>query len=86
MDAYSKSQDCNFQVASDARGRGVLRLLLLQQQVNLLGVPCICLQLVALAFPSAKRSLPLCFAFEIMAYLLTMHFNISSLAIALGRC
>ena len=73
------------QVATDAKGRGVLRLLLLQQQMSLLSIPALCLQLVGLAFPSEQIPLLICVSSEIFSYVVITHHSISSIAIALGR-
>ena len=73
------------QVATDAKGRGVLRLLLLQQQLSLLSIPALCLQLVGLAFPSEQIPLLICVSYEIFCLVVITHHSISSIAIALGR-
>ena len=75
----------DLQVASDAKGRGVLRLLLLQQRFNLFSIAALCLQLITLLFPSTKCSSMLCFSYEIFTIVGIVHRIISSLAIALGR-
>ena len=75
----------DFQIATDDPGRGVLRLLLLQQQLNLLSIFALGIQLVAVLFPSMKMPLAVCFSFEIMSYAMGLHRNVSSLAIGLGR-
>ena len=75
----------SFQVASDARGRGVLRLLLRQQQINLLCIPALCLQVVLLTYPSTKMPPALCLSFDIAALLVCVNRIISIFTIALGR-
>ena len=73
------------QIATDAKGRGVLRLLLLQQRLNLLSIVAICLQLTTFLFPSTKSWTMLCLSYEILTRVAIVHRLISSLAIALGR-
>ena len=74
-----------FQVATDAKGRGVLRLLLLQQQINILEVPVICAQLALLAFPEWRAPVAFCTLFDIITRFTLMVRYMSNFAIALGR-
>ena len=74
-----------FQVATDAKGRGVLRLLLLQQQINILEVPVICAQLALLAFPEWRAPVAFCTVFDIITRFTLMVRYMSNFAIALGR-
>ena len=74
-----------FQVATDAKGRGVLRLLLLQQQINILEVPVICAQLALLAFPDWRAPVAFCTIFDIITRFTLMVRYMSNFAIALGR-
>ena len=75
----------DLQVASDAKGRGVLRLLLLQQRFNLLSIVGLCQQLISILFQSVKSSPRLCFSFEIVTFAVSAHRIVSSIAITLGR-
>ena len=81
--------DNSFQVATNAKGRGVLRLLLLQQQINMLEVPVICLQLTLLAFPDwrapVKDYRAFCTVFDIITRFTLMVRYMSNFVIALGR-
>ena len=70
----------SFQIASTARGRGVLRLLLIQQQMNLLCIPALCLHILPLEYPPL-----LCQFIEIMAMIVTITRTVGDLAVALGR-
>ena len=74
-----------FQVATNVRGRGVLRLLLLQQQLRLLSIPALFLQLSILVFPLWKTPSILCLSFEMVTFIAITHTIISSIAIASGR-
>ena len=74
-----------FQVATNAKGRGVLRLLLLQQQIRLFSIPGLCMQLGILAYPSWQRLSFICVSYEVVTYVVTFHHLISSIAIASGR-
>ena len=76
---------CIFQVATNVRGRGVLRLLLLQQQLRLLSIPALLLQLGILVFPLWQTPLLLCHLFEIVTFIVITQHIISSITIALGR-
>ena len=71
------------QIATGARGRGVLRLLLIQQQIKLLCIPAICLQLYIVAFPSASLPPLLCLILEVL--LLIENDTIGHITVALGR-
>ena len=69
-----------FQIASSARGRGVLRLLLIQQQMNLLCIPALCLNILPLEYPPL-----VCQIIEIMAMIVTINRTVGDLAVAMGR-
>ena len=70
-------------------------MLLLQQQINILEVPVICLQLALLAFPDWRArvagdtgtlfSLAFCTVFDIIPRFTLMVRYMSNFAIALGR-
>ena len=74
-----------FQVATNVKGRGVLRLLLLQQQLRLLSIPALLLQLFMLAFPSWLLHFLLCISFDVVTLIVDAHQLISSITIATGR-
>ena len=78
-------QYINFQVASGARGRGVLRLLLVQQQIILFCIPAICLQLYIVVYPSAILPILPCLTLEILLMMVTTNGTIGHLTVALGR-
>ena len=73
------------QVATASRGRGVLRLILLRQHVNLLSAPALLLQLISILYPSIKTSAIICLAFELLTFIVASSGNITNLAISLGR-
>ena len=74
-----------FQIATGASGRGVLRLLLIQQQINLLCIPAICLQLYIVAFPSAILPSFLCLILEVLLLIVSTNGTIGHITVALGR-
>ena len=74
-----------FQIATGARGRGVLRLLLIQQQINLFCIPAICLQLYIVAFPSASLPPLLCFILEVLLLIVATNGTMGHITVALGR-
>ena len=74
-----------FQIATTAKGRGVLRLLLLQQQINLFCIPAICLQLFMVTYPSSTMALPLCVILEILFVTVETNRSVSILTVGLGR-
>ena len=74
-----------FQVATNQSGRGVLRLLRIQQQINLICVPAMCLQLAL--FANNPNHVPqwLCLSDQIMWTIVTLNRIISDTVLALGR-
>ena len=76
----------SLQVASSAPGRGVLRLLLVQQQVNLLCIPALILQLLMVASPSLHMPPLLCLLVVILLIIIIINRTFSDIAVALGRC
>ena len=48
------------QVATNVSGRGVLRLIWLQQHINLVSIPLIIMQLIILAYPTTKLHFVIC--------------------------
>ena len=76
----------SFQIASSAKGRGVLRLLLIQHQINLLCIPTLCLQFLVLGYPLHIHVPPLiCLLLEILVTMVTTNRTVCNLAVALGR-
>ena len=73
------------QIATNAKGRGVLRLLLKQYQMNLLCVPGLLLQLFMTAFSSKSMPTLLCFFFEVLFFIVLNNRVVSDLSVALGR-
>ena len=63
----------------------MLRLLLIQQQINLLCIPAICLQLVMVADPSTDMPHLLCLTLEFLFTIVAANRAVSDLAVALGR-
>ena len=82
---FSSDKIITFQTATTAKGRGVLRLLLLQQQMNIFCIPAICLQLFMITFPSSTMPLPLCVILEILFMTVVTNRSVSSLTVGLGR-
>ena len=74
----------NLRVASDASGRGVLRLILLQQRLNLLSILIICMELLILHYPEGMPKL-FCLLFEGMVVFMLVNRQLSSICIGLGR-
>ena len=75
----------SFQIASSAKGRGVLRLLLIQHQINLLCIPTLCLELLILAYPLRYMPGLLCISLEILVHIVTTNRTVFNLAVASGR-
>ena len=74
----------NLRVATEASGRGVMRLILLQQRLNLLSAMSICMELLILAFPSGLPSI-FCISFESTVWFILVNRQLSSICIGLGR-
>ena len=74
-----------FQVATNSRGRGVLRLILQQQQINILLVLVIATQLVILAFPTWKAPKTFCVSFDIILRFVLIVRYLFNFTIASGR-
>ena len=75
----------DFQVASNAKGRGVMRLLLTQHRIDMLCIPLICIQALITANQSWIQSLPICYSFEILAKVVITNVSFSDFSVALGR-
>ena len=73
------------QIATNAKGRGVLRLLLYHQQINLLCIPGIFLQILIVAFPSISMPSIVCYFLEILFLIVVTNRMVSDLTVALGR-
>ena len=74
-----------FQIASSARGRGVLRLLLIKQQMNLVCVPAIVLQLLMVASPSMIMPPAMCIILETLYITALTDHNVGHFTVASGR-
>ena len=74
-----------FQIATNAKGRGVLRLLLLQQQIKMLCVPALCLQIFIVAYPSMACHPLICLILEVVFLIVTTNRSVSTLSVAMGR-
>ena len=74
-----------FQIATNARGRGVLRLLLFGQRVNLLGIPALVILLFTEEDPSGSLPLMLCLFVRIVTIILGITRSVSDTTVALGR-
>ena len=73
------------QVANDQSGRGVLRLLLIQQQINMICVPAMCLQIFLLANLPIHTPQWLCMFDGIMWTIVALNRIISDAVVAVGR-
>ena len=74
-----------FQIATGAKGRGVLRLLLVQQQINLLCIPGVCFKFLIIAYPFKNMPILLCSIFEILVMVVTINRTVGDLVVVLGR-
>ena len=74
-----------FQIATGAKGRGVLRLLLVQQQINLLCIPGVCFKFLIIAYPLRNMPVLLCSVFEILVMVVTINRTVGDLVVVLGR-
>ena len=72
-------------MATNVSGRGVLRLIWLQQIINLLSIPMITMELIILAHPTTKFPILFCMWFEFICVFTWANRHFSSLFIALGR-
>ena len=72
-------------VSSNARGRGVLRLIKLQYCINLLSLPAILTELVILAMPSESMPTLVCLYLEWTVGFVRFNHYLGGLAIALSR-
>ena len=74
-----------FQVATSARGRVVLRLLLMKHQINLLCIPALFIQLLIAANLSGNIPSLVCFSLEIIDMIVTVNCVFGGLLVVLGR-
>ena len=74
-----------FQIATNAKGRGVLRLLLKQHQVNLLCVGGLFLQLFMVVFSSKSMPPLICISYEVVFLVVYNNYIVSHFSVALGR-
>ena len=76
----------DFQIATKAKGRGVQRLLLLAQRINLLGIPAMAVLVFVHAVDlSENLSYITCFFVSMVILLLETNRMLSRPAVALGR-
>ena len=73
------------QVATNQSGRGVLRLLLIQQQINMICVPAMCLQIFLFANLPIHTPQWLCMFDGIMWTIVALNRIISDAVVAVGR-
>ena len=74
-----------FQIATNARGRGVQRLLLLAQRINILGIPALAMLVFHAADPSESMSYVTCLLVRIVTIILETNRMLSEPTLALGR-
>ena len=72
-------------MASNAKGRGVLRLQLTHHRIDMLCIPLICIQALVCAYQSWMQYLPICYCFEILATVVVTNLSLSGFSVALGR-
>ena len=72
-------------MTKDAEGKGVRRLLLIQQQINLLCIPAILIQLTMVANPSRGGYPLICLILEVLYTIVAISRAVSDLAVASGR-
>ena len=75
----------HFQIATSAKGRGVLRLLLMKQQINLVCLPALFIQLLIVANQSGHLPSLVCFSVEVMDMIASINCAFSGFLVALGR-
>ena len=63
----------------------MLRLILRQQQIALLGIPVICLHLLLVTFPTWEAPPSFCVCFHALDLSVLMNRYITNVAIAIGR-
>ena len=74
-----------FQVATSARGRVVMRLLLMKHQINLFCIPALFIQLLIAANLSGYIPSLVCFSLEIIDTIVTVNSVFSGFLVVLGR-
>ena len=62
-----------------------MRLLLVQQQINLLCIPGVCFKFLIIAYPLRNMPLLLCSVFEILVMVVTINRTVGDLVVVLGR-
>ena len=75
----------HFQIATSAKGRGVLRLLLMKQQINLVCLPALFIQLLIVANQSGHLPSLVCFSVEVMDMIASINCALSGFLVAFGR-
>ena len=73
------------QVATNQRGRGVLRLLLIQKQINMICVPAMCLQMFLLASQPSHVTQWVCLSDHIMWIIVALNQTVGDAVVAVGR-
>ena len=74
-----------FQIANKSRGRGVQRLLLLAQRINLLGIPALAMLVFQAADPPESLAYITCFLVRMVTIILGTNRMLSEPTVALGR-
>ena len=74
-----------FQIANRSRGRGVQRLLLLAQRINLLGIPALAMLVFQAADPPEGMAYITCFLVRMLTIILGTNRMLSEPTVALGR-
>ena len=74
-----------FQIANKSRGRGVQRLLLLAQRINLLGIPALAMLVFQAAVPPESMGYITCFLVRMVTIILGTNRVLSEPTVALGR-
>ena len=74
-----------FQIATSARGRGVLRLILYERRINLIAIPALCIQIFITAVPSKSRPHMLCVLLKLLVIIVATNRSVAEPAVALGR-
>ena len=74
-----------FQIATSAKGRGVLRLILYERRINLIAIPALCIQIFITAVPSKSRPHMLCVFLKLLTIIVATNRSVAEPAVALGR-
>ena len=85
MRSNSTSEHINFQIATTARGRGVLRLILYEKRTNLVAIPAMCIQIYIAADASTGRPQMVCVILKLLSIIVATNRSVGEAAVALGR-